>query len=185
MPKPKIHFLCNNCGAVQAKWMGKCPDCGTWDSLEEYKEPAFDERAERSGKLAAEALLVLAETNVERIINQIHKSQARRRGDRLDPDDLQARPAGRAGVGHAAARLLHGAGLPGQGERCGGDLRRPRHQGGHAGGAEDHRAHRRHGRLLRGRSLPLASHRPLREEPLRQHARGRPVRDDRRRACAK
>src|SRR5216110_1636079 len=55
MAKPKIHFLCNNCGAVQAKWMGKCPDCGTWDSLEEYKEPAFDERAERSGKLAAEA----------------------------------------------------------------------------------------------------------------------------------
>src|SRR4051812_28078777 len=55
MAKARVHFLCNNCGAVQAKWMGKCPDCGTWDSLEEYKEPAFDERAERSGKLAAEA----------------------------------------------------------------------------------------------------------------------------------
>src|SRR5437762_12718956 len=55
MAKARIHFLCNNCGAVQPKWMGKCPDCGTWDSLEEYKEPAFDERAERSGKLAAEA----------------------------------------------------------------------------------------------------------------------------------
>jgi len=55
MAKPKIHFLCNNCGSVHPKWMGKCPDCGTWDSLEEYKEPAFDERAARSGKLAAEA----------------------------------------------------------------------------------------------------------------------------------
>src|SRR5688572_6510257 len=55
MPKPKVHFLCNNCGSVHPKWMGKCPDCGTWDSLEEYKEPAHDERAERSGKLAAEA----------------------------------------------------------------------------------------------------------------------------------
>jgi len=54
MAKAKIHFLCNNCGSVHPKWMGKCPDCGTWDSLEEYKEPAFDERAERSGKLAAE-----------------------------------------------------------------------------------------------------------------------------------
>jgi DNA repair protein RadA/Sms len=51
---------------------------------------------------------------------------------------------------------------------------------GHARRAEDHRAHRRHRRLLRRRSLPLPSHRPLREEPLRQHARGRPVRDDRR-----
>src|SRR6267142_6610956 len=54
MAKARIHFLCNNCGWVHPKWMGKCPDCGTWDSLEEYKEPAFDERAERSGKLAAE-----------------------------------------------------------------------------------------------------------------------------------
>src|SRR5204863_1726372 len=55
MAKPKLQFLCNNCGSVHPKWMGKCPDCGTWDSLEEYKEPAFDERAARSGKLAAEA----------------------------------------------------------------------------------------------------------------------------------
>src|SRR4051812_18263937 len=54
MAKARIHFLCNNCGSVHPKWMGKCPDCGTWDSLEEYKEPAFDERAERSGKLAGE-----------------------------------------------------------------------------------------------------------------------------------
>jgi DNA repair protein RadA/Sms len=55
MAKAKVHFLCNHCGSVHPKWMGKCPDCGTWDSLEEYKEPAHDERAERSGKLAAEA----------------------------------------------------------------------------------------------------------------------------------
>src|SRR6266550_1910976 len=81
MAKAKVHFLCNNCGSVHPKWMGKCPDCGTWDSLEEYKEPTFDERAERSGKLAAEMErgvgasepLVIAETNVERIINQIRK----------------------------------------------------------------------------------------------------------------
>src|SRR5438445_118329 len=45
MAKPKIHFLCNNCGSVHPKWMGKCPDCGTWDSLEEYKAPTVDVRA--------------------------------------------------------------------------------------------------------------------------------------------
>ncbi len=27
-------FACRACGAVQTKWMGKCPDCGTWDALE-------------------------------------------------------------------------------------------------------------------------------------------------------
>ncbi len=42
MPKPRKQFLCNNCGSVHAKWFGKCPDCGTWDALEEYKSPTED-----------------------------------------------------------------------------------------------------------------------------------------------
>jgi DNA repair protein RadA/Sms len=45
LAKQRIQFLCNHCGGVQAKWMGKCPDCGTWDSLEEYKTPTPDGRA--------------------------------------------------------------------------------------------------------------------------------------------
>jgi DNA repair protein RadA/Sms len=44
MAKQKLQFLCNNCGSVHPKWLGKCPDCGTWDSLEEYKAPAEDLR---------------------------------------------------------------------------------------------------------------------------------------------
>jgi DNA repair protein RadA/Sms len=35
MAKPKRVFVCKECGATQARWLGKCPDCGTWDSLEE------------------------------------------------------------------------------------------------------------------------------------------------------
>ena len=45
MAKAKLQFLCNSCGSVHAKWMGKCPDCGTWDALEEYKAPTADPRA--------------------------------------------------------------------------------------------------------------------------------------------
>jgi DNA repair protein RadA/Sms len=45
MAKPKVQFLCTNCGSVHPKWMGKCPDCGTWDSLQEYKAPTPDARA--------------------------------------------------------------------------------------------------------------------------------------------
>lgn len=44
MAKQKIQFLCNTCGSVHPKWLGKCPDCGTWDSLEEYKAPTEDTR---------------------------------------------------------------------------------------------------------------------------------------------
>ncbi len=54
MAKARTQFLCNQCGSVHPKWMGKCPDCGTWDSLQEYKEPAFDERAaKRTGAITA------------------------------------------------------------------------------------------------------------------------------------
>src|SRR5262245_23665917 len=44
MAKARTQFLCNTCGSVHAKWLGKCPDCGTWDSLEEFKAPTEDTR---------------------------------------------------------------------------------------------------------------------------------------------
>ena len=47
MAKVRTQFLCNHCGSVHPKWIGKCPDCGTWDSLEEYKAPTPDARAAR------------------------------------------------------------------------------------------------------------------------------------------
>ena len=33
----KIVYVCQQCGAQQPKWMGKCPDCGEWNSLVEEK----------------------------------------------------------------------------------------------------------------------------------------------------
>ncbi|MCI0677251.1 MAG: DNA repair protein RadA [Phycisphaerales bacterium] len=39
MAKARTHFICRSCGGVQARWMGKCPDCGTWDALERFVEP--------------------------------------------------------------------------------------------------------------------------------------------------
>ena len=45
MAKARKEFLCSNCGSLHPKWMGKCPDCGTWDSLQEYKAPTPDARA--------------------------------------------------------------------------------------------------------------------------------------------
>jgi DNA repair protein RadA/Sms len=44
MAKARTQFLCNNCGSLHPKWLGKCPDCGTWDSLQEYKAPTPDAR---------------------------------------------------------------------------------------------------------------------------------------------
>ncbi|NTW03624.1 MAG: DNA repair protein RadA, partial [Oscillochloris sp.] len=38
MAKTRTIFVCQQCGAQQSRWMGKCPDCGTWDSFVEQIE---------------------------------------------------------------------------------------------------------------------------------------------------
>jgi len=39
MPKVKTFYQCQSCGYTSPKWLGKCPDCGEWNTLvEERKE---------------------------------------------------------------------------------------------------------------------------------------------------
>ena len=38
MAKLRTKYVCQQCGGEQSKWMGKCPDCGAWNSLEETTE---------------------------------------------------------------------------------------------------------------------------------------------------
>ncbi|MBL9121969.1 MAG: DNA repair protein RadA [Phycisphaerae bacterium] len=40
MAKVRVTFLCRSCGSSHPRWMGKCPDCGTWDSLEKFVPPS-------------------------------------------------------------------------------------------------------------------------------------------------
>ena len=41
MAKPTTKYVCSECGYECAKWMGKCPSCGEWNTLSEEKiEPA-------------------------------------------------------------------------------------------------------------------------------------------------
>ncbi|WLR41956.1 DNA repair protein RadA [Bacillus carboniphilus] len=37
MAKTKVKFICQSCGYESAKWMGKCPGCGQWNSMVEEK----------------------------------------------------------------------------------------------------------------------------------------------------
>jgi DNA repair protein RadA/Sms len=36
--KSKKEFLCRECGDTFAKWMGRCPSCGEWNSIHEFHE---------------------------------------------------------------------------------------------------------------------------------------------------
>ena len=46
--KTKTHtqFVCQQCGSAQLKWMGRCPDCGEWNSLVEV----IEERSGQAGR---------------------------------------------------------------------------------------------------------------------------------------
>src|SRR5437660_11313380 len=38
MPKTRTKYICQQCGGEQNKWVGKCPDCGSWNTMEEVAE---------------------------------------------------------------------------------------------------------------------------------------------------
>lgn len=38
--KEKRKYVCSSCGAETLTWMGRCPQCGEWDTLSEYIEPS-------------------------------------------------------------------------------------------------------------------------------------------------
>ena len=40
MAKLRTSWVCDGCGGVQVRWAGKCPDCGAWDSLKEFRHDA-------------------------------------------------------------------------------------------------------------------------------------------------
>ncbi len=40
MAKPRIHFVCQNCGAISQRWQGKCEACGEWNTIVEEADGA-------------------------------------------------------------------------------------------------------------------------------------------------
>ena len=55
MAKIKTKFVCQECGYETAKWLGKCPSCGQWNTfVEEIESKASDPKSQRGisqGKL--------------------------------------------------------------------------------------------------------------------------------------
>jgi DNA repair protein RadA/Sms len=35
--KPTINFVCQECGYDSPQWLGKCPECGSWNSMKEFR----------------------------------------------------------------------------------------------------------------------------------------------------
>jgi DNA repair protein RadA/Sms len=53
MAKPKIKYICSNCGYESLRWVGKCPECESWNSFtEEIIETPKRQLARYSGKVS-------------------------------------------------------------------------------------------------------------------------------------
>jgi DNA repair protein RadA/Sms len=57
MPKSRTKYICQQCGGEQTKWLGKCPDCGAWNTLEEVAElPQSPAQQRRQALLGTSAI---------------------------------------------------------------------------------------------------------------------------------
>ena len=52
MPKDRIKYVCGECGHSSTKWLGNCPNCGSWHTFKEFKvERKTKSEKEHKGKV--------------------------------------------------------------------------------------------------------------------------------------
>ncbi|MFB0918223.1 MAG: DNA repair protein RadA [Clostridiaceae bacterium] len=73
MAKTKTIYVCSQCGFESAKWLGKCPDCNSWNSFtEEVKLPEVKDKMVKSAGVSTK--------NPPRKIKDITSSEGERYG---------------------------------------------------------------------------------------------------------
>ena len=58
--KTETVYVCGSCGQDFSKWYGRCPDCGAWDSITEFKQPKRSSVNKRSHDDSAQAITLSA-----------------------------------------------------------------------------------------------------------------------------
>jgi len=73
MPSKNTKFVCQNCGHQQAKWLGKCPNCGKWNTLVETLVPdkAAGNRKENIQRIEGMKLGDVKAQDLGRILTEI------------------------------------------------------------------------------------------------------------------
>jgi DNA repair protein RadA/Sms len=72
MKAPKTVFVCQECGAQASKWMGRCTECGAWNSLVE--ERAADPTVQAGGHRYAQ----LGSASAAKLYAEVEAAQAER-----------------------------------------------------------------------------------------------------------
>lgn len=102
MAKKKTLFECQHCGFTSAKWMGKCPNCGAWDSLIELNEQQQEVLKQSSKATTA--------TSKAQLISDIEQTEV----ERFSSDDVELDMVLGGGVVPGSLTLIGGS--PGVGK---------------------------------------------------------------------
>ena len=47
--KPRIKYVCSNCGYESLRWLGKCPECEEWNS---FSEEIIENRSRKTSSVS-------------------------------------------------------------------------------------------------------------------------------------
>ena len=67
MAAPKTLHACQSCGFQSPKWLGRCPECGAWDSFAEEMAPARSASKARRAKAPSALVRPLSELDDEHV----------------------------------------------------------------------------------------------------------------------
>ena len=67
MAAPKTTYVCSECGGANAKWLGRCPHCGAWNTL--------DEQVAESGGAGRHRFQALARSQPVATLSQIEAAE--------------------------------------------------------------------------------------------------------------
>ncbi len=71
MPKDKTKFVCGECGHETGKWFGRCPSCGSWNTLVEMTVTEAPKRSAMSAGAGAVKLSSVEGRDAERVRTDI------------------------------------------------------------------------------------------------------------------
>lgn len=73
MAKNKIAYVCDNCGQESSKWIGKCPNCGQWNTFKEIR--VAQETATKIGERLTNNVLGTKKRNMAQSLNKITSAE--------------------------------------------------------------------------------------------------------------
>src|SRR6266487_317615 len=68
MAKTRTKYICQQCGGEQSKWVGRCPDCGAWNTMEETVDLPQSPAQQRRQTLLGTSAIAVGYAEMDRVL---------------------------------------------------------------------------------------------------------------------